>query len=119
MSASAEDLGEAVEQVRRAELEEGEQLADLVGIGLAEVQVGRLDVDGGIAHQLHDLDVLAHLRLVLGEVGAQLRGLLVEVLVDAVDAAVRVDQLGRRSSPTPGTPGRLSDASPRRAAYCT
>ena len=58
----------------------------------------------------------AHLRLVLGEVAPQLGAELVEVGEERVEVPVGVSSLAAVFSPTPGTPGRLSDGSPRRAA---
>ena len=45
--------------------------------------------------------------------------LLVDVLEDAVERAVVVDELGGGLLADPGTPARLSLESPRNAAYST
>ena len=90
----AEGLGQPLGQA--VELEEVEQAADLVDVGVLAVEVVDGDADGHVDDELHELGVLPDARLVLGEVGAQLRRLLVEVLEDAVDAAVGGDELGRR-----------------------
>ena len=64
-------------------------------------------VERHVAHQHHHLGVLADVGLVGGEVLAELRGLLVEVLEDAVEPAVGGDQLGRRLLPHPGHAGQV------------
>ena len=87
-----EGVGEALGE--RAELEEVEQLLDLDHVRLHHERVGQLD--RRVAPQDHDLVVLADPLLVLGERRPQLRGLLVDVLEDPVEPAVRLDQLGRR-----------------------
>ena len=99
----------------RAELEEVEQPLHLGHVRFHLQRLGQLD--RGVAAQDHHVVVLAHPLLVLGQRGPQLGRQLVEVLEDAVQPAVGVDQLGRRLLPHPGTPGRLSLGSPRSAAY--
>ena len=90
----AQRLGQPLGQA--VELEEVEQAADLVDVGVLAVEVVDRDADRHVEDELHQLGVLPDARLVLGQVGPQLRGLLVEVLEDAVDAAVGGDELGRR-----------------------
>ena len=87
-----EGVGEALGE--RAELEEVEQLLDLGHVRLHHERVGQLD--RRVAAQDHDLVVLADPLLVLGERRPQLRRLLVDVGEDAVEPAVRLDQLGGR-----------------------
>ena len=67
------------------------------GFGLHR-QIGG-DLDRSVPPQHHHLVVLADPFLVLDERGAQLRRLLVDVGEDAVEPAVRGDQLGRRLLP--------------------
>ena len=101
-SASAEPL------VERAELEEVEELAHLVGVepprrpGRRGRRRGRRRARSTITSAFG-----AHLRLVLGQVLAQLGRLLVDVGEDAVEAAVGVDQLGRRLLAHPGHAGQV------------
>ena len=57
----------------RAELEEVEQLADLVDVDVAHVERLGIGVERDVADEHHELGVLARLRLVLGQVGPQLR----------------------------------------------
>ena len=64
-------------------------------------------VERHVAHEHHQLVVLAHVGLVGGEVLAELRRLLVEVLEDAVEAAVGGDELGGRLLPHPGHAGQV------------
>ena len=99
----AERLGEALGE--RAELEEVEQPLDLVHVRLHHERLGQLD--GRVAAQDHHLVVLADPLLVLGERRPQLRRLLVDVGEDAVEPAVRVDQLGRRLLPDAGHAGQV------------
>jgi hypothetical protein len=98
-------LGEAVEQ--RAELEEVEQPRtsststaprSIVGAGLLSRSTSRAAPSPRRSRAPG---------LVLGEVLAQLRGLLVEVGEDAVEAAVGGDQLGRGLLPHPGHAGQV------------
>ena len=62
---------------------------------------------GHVADEHHHLGVLADVGLVRGQVLAQLRRLLVEVLEDAVEAAVGGDELGRGLLPHPGHAGQV------------
>ncbi len=89
-----ERLGEPF--VQRAELEEVEELAHLLTVERFEPKSVRRDLERHVAKQHHHVGVATDPLFVLAEAGAQLRGLFVDVLEDAVDAAVRVDQLRRR-----------------------
>jgi hypothetical protein len=95
--------------VQRAELEEVEQPLDLVRVGRAHQEVGRLQLDGCVAHQAHDLFVAAHpgLDLGVGQGRPQLGGLLVDVLEQAVEAAVGVDELRRGLLADTGHAGKV------------
>ena len=82
--------------VQRAELEEVEQFAHDGHVEVVGAQWCRTTVELHVAQQHHHLGVLTNLSFGLGQVLAQLRRLLVDVLEDAVDSAVLVDQLGGR-----------------------
>ena len=85
-SARAEGLGETL--LERAELEEVEQPLDLGRVRVASPASPGI-VDRRVAAQHHDVVVLAHPLLVLGERRPELRRLLVDVGEDAVEPAVR------------------------------
>jgi hypothetical protein len=101
----AQGLGQALGQA--VELEEVEQAPHLVDVGGPAVQLVDGHAEGDVAHQPHHLLVEPHLVFVLGQVGPQLGRLLVEVLEDAVEAAVGVDELGRGLLPHPGHPWQV------------
>ena len=85
---SAERLGQPV--VERAELEEVEQRRDLVGVGLAGGMRSSRPTSSSTSRSSTITSAFEpRLRLVLGQVLAQLRRLLVDVGEDAVEAAVR------------------------------
>ena len=91
----------------RAELEEVEQSLEFLRIRIDAEVVDR-DVDERrIVAQDHQLEVLARPRLVFDQRRLQLRRLRVDVGEDAVEAAVLVDQLGRRLLPHPGHAGQV------------
>ena len=83
----------------RAELEEVEQPLAPRPCRVDRRASSRSTLDRRVAAQHHQLGVVPHPRLVLGQRGPQLRRLLVDVGEDAVEAAVGVDQLGRRLLP--------------------
>ena len=83
----------------RAELEEVEQPLELVGIRFHAEVVDEDVVDRGVVAQDHQVEVLARPCLVLDQRRLQLGRLLVDVGEDPVEAAVLVDQLGRRLLP--------------------
>ena len=88
------------------ELERLEQLAGLVEVRRRRAQ--RLDVHArDVAHQRRRPGVAPYLLLRRDEAVAQLRAALGDVLVDAVDAAVVVDQLGRRLLADPRDAGEV------------
>ena len=101
----AQRLGQPLPEA--VELEEVEQPPDLVHVGVPAVELVDGHAHRGVEHELHDLGVLADVGLVLGQAAPQLGRLLVQVLEDAVEPAVGVDQLGGGLLPHPGHAGQV------------
>ena len=85
----------------------------------AELELADVDVERHVAHQRDDGGVGTGEVLVVRQVLAQLGRLLVQVGEDPIEVAVFEQNFAAVFSPTPGTPGRLSEGSPRRAARST
>ena len=81
-----------------------------------EGEVVEPDVEVHVAHQRDHRGVAPDHLLVGGQVLAQLGRELGQVGEDPVEVAVGLTSLAAVFSPTPGTPGRLSEVSPRNAA---
>ena len=88
-------------------LEPGEGLAGRLVVPATEHQVVDVDVERDVAHQRDHLGVGADPVGVLGQVLAQLGRKGVQVVVEGVEVAVFVDQLGRRLLPHPGYAGQV------------
>ena len=101
---------------QRAELELGEGEAGLLGVPASEGQLVDVDVEGDVADQRDHLGVLPHLVGVRREVLPQLRERASRCAKRASRSPYSLISLAAVFSPTPGTPGRLSDGSPRSAA---
>ena len=93
--------------VERVELEEVEQLVDRLGVDRAAHQILGRHAQVDVADEHHHLGVAAGLRLVLDQVLAQLRGLVVHVGEDPVESPVGGDELGRRLLPHTGDPRQV------------
>ena len=91
------------------ELEEVEELLDLLGVVGLDAERGRPGRGRSRRPACSSITttLMPDLVLVGRQVLPQLRGLVVDVLVDAVDVAVGVDQLGRRLLPHPGHAGQV------------
>ena len=95
----AQGLGQALAE--GVELQEVEEAGQLVGVVRLAHQVVDRRRHRRVADQHHHLGVEPDLALVLGQVGAQLGGLLVDVLVEPLDAVVLGDEPGGRLLPHP------------------
>ena len=93
--------------MKRAELQEVEQLAHRLCVDLAQGEIVEPGLQRHVAHQQHDLGVGADLVLGGREVLSQLGRQFVERGEDAVEAAPGVDQLGRGLLAHPGHPGQV------------
>ena len=101
----AERLAET--DAERAELEEVEQPLEFLRVRV-DPEVGDGDVvERRVVAQDHQLEVLARPGLVFDQRRLQLGRLRVDVGEDAVEAAVLVDQLGRRLLPDAGHAGQV------------